>query len=268
MTPTSRYLEAPFLRRTAVAVATAASCTAALALPQFTLDPATAALVGTTFTADNLIISDFSTVTFGPANTFTDTGFLSVSAAQLGGATFTPTGLNSTYGLYFAFTGSGTLTAAGNPALAPTFGSFSQLTYKLFGYNGAASFGFAGNTPTETASGEVELASGSLMFGTVGTLPAGAGKFTPSANAQLTFNVAAGKAAFFKSPNPFYDIALTAFTNTTSQVEAFDGGFRIRQGGGSVNFDMTPAIPEPGTYALMLAGLAAVGFVARRRRPV
>ena len=32
--------------------------------------------------------------------------------------------------------------------------------------------------------------------------------------------------------------------------------------------NVVPVIPEPETYALMLAGLAAVGFVARRRRQV
>lgn len=42
---------------------------------------------------------------------------------------------------------------------------------------------------------------------------------------------------------------------------AFDG---ITVAG--VSIDPIPAIPEPQTYALMLAGLAAVSFVARRRR--
>lgn len=29
---------------------------------------------------------------------------------------------------------------------------------------------------------------------------------------------------------------------------------------------VTPPIPEPGTYALMIAGLGVMGFVAKRRR--
>jgi hypothetical protein len=35
--------------------------------------------------------------------------------------------------------------------------------------------------------------------------------------------------------------------------------------GGQYMLSITAAVPEPETYALLLAGLALVGFVARRR---
>jgi hypothetical protein len=50
-----------------------------------------------------------------------------------------------------------------------------------------------------------------------------------------------------------------------ASIGAFDGGpesFLIYNLGGTIN-----PIPEPETYALMLAGLGAMGFVARRRKP-
>lgn len=261
------------LQRTAVALAMLAGCASASALPTFTFAPGSAvpALLGATFTADNILISDYSTVRFDGSGGFTDTGFLSVSAFQLGGVTLIPSGLNSTYGMYFKFSGAGT-TSGGNPATTPTTGTFTSLNYTLYGYNGApASFGFdVSNNPTENATGEVVLATGSLLNGTVSTTPAVPGNgapFTPSAAAATTFVIAAGEAGFFAAPSPFYNLSFAAFTNTTTQVETFTGGFRIRQGGGAVNFGSTPPIPEPQTYALMLAGLGAIGFVARRRRP-
>jgi hypothetical protein len=42
-------------------------------------------------------------------------------------------------------------------------------------------------------------------------------------------------------------------------VFAFDGSNLVQQ-------DIAAAVPEPGTYAMLLAGLGAVGFIARRRR--
>jgi PEP-CTERM motif len=51
-------------------------------------------------------------------------------------------------------------------------------------------------------------------------------------------------------------ITSLSFTNQPS-IDAFE----------TANYSLTP-VPEPETYALMLAGLGALGFVARRRKSV
>lgn len=259
----SKTLRRPSLRSVAAAAALMTACVAASALPQFTFTPSGAGLNGGAITADNILFSDFATVTSGPGGTFTETGFLSITGFQLGGTNLTPAGLNSDYGLYIAFTGTGT-TTTNNPLTTPNTGTFDTLTYTLYGYNGSATFGFSGNTPTETASGEVALASGTLISGTVVTMPAGGGKFNPSASASLNFWVDPAATAFFTAPNPFYNVALTSFTNTTSQVTLTGTGFRISQGSGSLNFEPLP-VPEPSSTAMLLAGLGVAGLLYRRK---
>ncbi len=260
------------LPRFIAALTLCAASAASWALPMFTLLPnnAVPSLNGGAVTADNIIVSDFSHVTVDAiTGDFTDTGMLSVQSFQLAGAVAASTGLNTTYGLYITFSGTGTQTP-GNLLTDFTHGTFTTLDYTLWGFNGGpATFGFDGaNNVTTTAVGAFALATGSLVSGTVGTAPAdnnGTASFVPSANATLKFVTMPGQLAFFDDPVPFYNLAFAAFTNTVSQVEVISPyEFRIRQGGGAFNF--ATAIPEPESYALMLAGLGAIAFVALRRK--
>ena len=59
--------------------------------------------------------------------------------------------------------------------------------------------------------------------------------------------------------------AMTALTNGLNAGQAYLNIHTSEFGGGEIRGFLAP-IPEPETYALMLAGLGLVGWVASRRR--
>lgn len=256
------------LKRTLVAASLAVAFSSTWALETFTFSPGAVGLAGSSVTADNILLSDFFTAQAVGANGFVEQGFLSITGFQLGGSNISAGGLNSTYSLYIQFNGTGHATLGNNatdPRSTVTAGVFDTLNYSLIAATGNVSFGFAGSTPTVSGGGATQtLATGSLLSGGVVTTPAnGNTAFVPSANATVTFNQAAGKEGFF-SPQPFYNVAFSAFTNAVSTVTPIAGGFMVNNGGGNLNF--AAPIPEPETYALMLGGLGVMGWMARRRK--
>jgi hypothetical protein len=86
-----------------------------------------------------------------------------------------------------------------------------------------------------------------------------AGSFSPPpvilaiANSQFDgYSVYSG---FFKDDN-------SAIGSTTFAIDV------VGTGNGQGSIATVPPIPEPNTYVLMLAGVGAVGFMARRRRKI
>ncbi len=203
-------------------------------------------MAGTSFTADNIIVSDFATVTFTAGTTFHEEGYLGVSSFQFAGKDIVAGGLNSTYSLYFHFTGDGVSTV------------FTSLNYQLFGTNSVPTFG-----PGGTISGAVapiQLASGSLISGGTGTING-----LPGAGATVTFN-AASTPSYVSPPSvDVLHLGADSFINAEGTVTPTANGFMIDNGGGSVHFGSPSPIPEPGTLALLGFGLLGVA-VARRRR--
>lgn len=241
--------------RSAVAAAAVVACSGASAVSSFTFTPSAFGAASPAVVADTLIVADFALVT-ATSSTFTENGYLSVSSFQNAGTFASAPGLNSTYGVYVKFTAMGTIAAN------PLNNNLTSLSYSVYGYTGApATFGAtaAGATKSLTPS-EVLIGTGTLL---PGINPFGA--YIIGGVAYGSF-VTANSLTFSNSGAAFSPVvgASGQFANTAGQMVVTPTGFVVNGGGGSINLVAAP-VPEPETYALMLGGLAAVGFVARRR---
>jgi hypothetical protein len=268
---------------TACAFAAAAACGPAMA-QSFTADegtvpgsvPNTVDANRISFNYEGRVVQTLVGPVYDGDDPFIESGFLTKASFANGGSAV-PSQLNAFfngYGIYGLFTITGTSAQEGG-GINSTYHNATMTLWLDPGQD--TTLAFAGNTAVATGgTGEdyaiatYNLAAGEAHF--FGGLANG--DFDTILNLSLTDNgTLQDGESFFSSPRPFYLLenfggniqTLTGASLTSSFVGNLSGAGTEIFLGAAPTLPGT-GIPEPGTYALLLAALGALGFVARRRR--
>ena len=266
------------LRTAAIGSAVLAAALAApnaSALAQFTVNPNSNGLSssGTIFTADTLSGTSSARIskTAGPGNNYEGIGYIVFTAFNLlsnpiDGGDSQVNLKNSGYGLFARF--KQTFVCSSPLGVGVSCG-VQSITLELVGDPGnlnGKSLATLGADPTVTDLGtpDVVLATVTKVIQGVAGLDDLGGAFQ---NINSDFQLTEAGKDFFISPVPFYQLAFSAFNNTSQGLacdttDCVDPNFvSINSEAGVTDF---LAVPEPGSLVLM--GIAMLGLVAVNRK--